>query len=55
MFPFVFEWNWDMAHMVFMGALWYALGIIGLGLTWCVIKSIMDTTGGHDKVGNDHH
>jgi len=42
MFPFSFEWVWDMGHMVFMGGLWYALGIIGLGMTFCVLKSLYD-------------
>lgn len=56
MFPFVFEWRWDIAHLVFMGALWYALGIIGLGLAWCVIKSVIDTVkGGHESAGDGHH
>ncbi|MFZ3046952.1 MAG: hypothetical protein WA151_13655 [Desulfatirhabdiaceae bacterium] len=55
MFPFNFEWIWDMSHSVFMGGLWYALTILGLGMTWCVIKAILDTTkggGGHD---HSHH
>jgi hypothetical protein len=43
MFPFVFEWAWDMSHMVFMGGLWYALTIMGLGLTYCIIKTVIDT------------
>jgi hypothetical protein len=42
MFPFVFEWVWDASHIVFMGALWYALSIIGLGITYCVIKAAID-------------
>ena len=33
MFPFSFEWIWDMSHMVFHGGLWYALSVIGMGLT----------------------
>jgi len=57
MFPFCFEWAWDMSHMVFMGGLWYALGIIGAGLTFAIVKSIFDSTGGghgdHDDLG--HH
>jgi hypothetical protein len=43
MFPFVFEWAWDMSHMVFMGGLCYALTIMGLGLTYCIIKTVIDT------------
>jgi hypothetical protein len=56
MFPFSFEWIWDMSHMVFHGGLWYALSVIGMGLTYCVIKAVYDTVkgpgGGH---GHGHH
>ncbi len=52
MFPFVFEWIWDVGHIVFMGGLWYALTIVGLGMTYCIIKSAVDAskgeTGDHD-------
>jgi hypothetical protein len=51
MFPFVFEWVWDMSHMVFMGGLWYALTIMGLGLTYCIIKAVIDT---RQKKGDSH-
>ena len=54
MFPFNFEWAWDMSHMVFMGGLWYALSIIGAGLTFCIIKAVIDTTQG-SKQDHDHH
>jgi len=54
MFPFIFEWVWDMSHMVFMGGLWYALSIIGMGLTFCIIKSVIDTMK-EDEQGQDHH
>jgi hypothetical protein len=52
MFPFNFEWIWDMGHMVFMGGLWYALSIIGLGLAFCVIKAAIDSAAGK---GAQHH
>ncbi|MEE4111882.1 MAG: hypothetical protein V2I40_03645 [Desulfobacteraceae bacterium] len=52
MFPFNFEWTWDMSRIVFMGGLWYALGIIGAGMTFCVVKAILDTTKGK---GGHHH
>ncbi len=50
MFPFNFEWIWDMPHMVFMGGLWYALGILGLGMTYCIIKAAVDA--GKKDAGN---
>jgi len=43
MFPFAFEWVWDMSHIVFMGGLWYALIILGLGLGYVFVKSVVDT------------
>ena len=52
MFPFVFEWIWDLAHIVFMGGLWYALTIVGLGMTYCIIKSVIDASKGG---AGDHH
>ena len=51
MFPFNFEWMWDMSHIVFMGGLWYALGILGAGMTFCIIKAILATKQG----GGGHH
>jgi hypothetical protein len=51
MFPFNFEWIWDMSHIVFMGGLWYALSILGAGMTFCIAKAawdVMQGTGGHD-------
>ena len=42
-----------MGHMVFMGGLWYALSIMGLGLTYCILKAAWDAT--HGKNGASHH
>ena len=52
MLPFNFEWIWDMGHIVFMGGLWYALGILGLGMTFCILKATIDTSKGK---GSQHH
>ena len=55
MFPFLFEWEWDIGHYLFMGALGYALSIIGLGLTYGIVKSIADTMNeGDNASGHDH-
>ncbi|MBW1988783.1 MAG: hypothetical protein JRI97_04470 [Deltaproteobacteria bacterium] len=54
MFPFIYEWAWDMSHMVFMGGLYYALGIIGAGLTFVFLKSLVDTFQGKGP-GEGHH
>jgi hypothetical protein len=43
MFPFSFEWVWDMGHMVFFGGFWYAISILGAGMTFCIVKAVLDT------------
>ncbi|MBS3808649.1 MAG: hypothetical protein KGY38_00645 [Desulfobacterales bacterium] len=55
MFPFIFEWAWDIPHLVFMGALWYALSIIGAGLTYCILKSLYDTATEEGGESHEHH
>lgn len=52
MFPFSFEWIWDLSHMIFMGGLVYALTIIGIGMTYCILKTVVDTM--HGKGGQQH-
>jgi hypothetical protein len=52
MFPFSFEWIWDAGHILFMGGLWYALAILGMGMTYCIIKAVYDTVQGQ---GAQHH
>ncbi len=54
MLPFSFEWVWDAGHIVFMGGLWYSLSILGMGMTYCVIKTIIDINS-NDQTENDHH
>ncbi|MBU0995868.1 MAG: hypothetical protein KJ737_25515 [Proteobacteria bacterium] len=55
MFPFSFEWVWDMGHYVFLGGMWYAIGIISLGLTYCIGKTILDMVSGKGGGHGDHH
>jgi hypothetical protein len=35
-----------------MGGLWYALSILGLGMTYCIIKAAYDSSQGD---GANHH
>jgi hypothetical protein len=44
-----------MSHMVFMGGLWYALTILGIGMAYCIIKAAIDTAKGDDGHGHGHH
>ncbi len=43
MFPFSFEWAWDPGHLIFFGGLWYAVSILGLGMTYVILKSLYET------------
>ena len=52
MIPTSFEGIWDMGHIVFMGGLWYALTILGIGMTYCIVKAAIDTLKGDD---GGHH
>ncbi len=54
MFPFCFEWAWEIGHYVFFGGMWYVVGILGAGLTWCIVKSVIDTMNGKGQ-GEGHH
>ncbi len=40
--------------MVFMGGLWYALTIIGIGMTYCIVKAAMDASKDTDTHSSDH-
>ncbi|ACL02974.1 MULTISPECIES: hypothetical protein [Desulfatibacillum] len=55
MFPFSFEWHWDMSHIVFMGGLWYAICIMALGVNYVLGKSFMQTIKGDSGHGHDDH
>ena len=43
MFPFIFEWVWDIGHLLFFGGCWYDIGILGAGMTYCIAKAAYDT------------
>jgi len=39
MTPFSFEWLWNIEYSIFFGLLYVALGIIGCGMTFVIIKT----------------
>ncbi len=45
MFPFCFEWQWNADHIIFLGFLYLALTIIGLGLTAALVKTVLQLFG----------
>ena len=42
MTPLSFEWQWNIEYLIFMGLLYIALSIIGVGLIYTYIKTWMD-------------
>jgi hypothetical protein len=52
MLPFNFEWIWDAGHLLFHGSLWYAMSVLGLGLTYCIVKAVVDMS---KKDNVQHH
>lgn len=42
MFPFVFEWEYNSDHYIFLGLLYLALIIIGCGLVYSFFKTCLD-------------
>jgi hypothetical protein len=45
MFPFIFEWQWNADHYIFLGFLYLALAIIGFGLTIALVKTVLQVLG----------
>ncbi|MCA1786704.1 MAG: hypothetical protein LC657_12065 [Desulfobacteraceae bacterium] len=52
MFPFNFEWVWDIGHYLFFGGFWYAIGILGAGMAYCIGKAAYDTM---NESTEEHH
>ncbi|MFH2129890.1 MAG: hypothetical protein ABIK68_05910 [bacterium] len=40
MFPGVFEWVWDIGHLVFMGIFWLVITVLISGLVVAISRSI---------------
>jgi len=45
MTPFSFEWEWDIGDIIFFGFLYLVLTIVGLGLSWTGIKTVLQILG----------
>jgi len=45
MTPFSFEWQWNIEYLIFFGLLYIALGIIGAGITFVVIRTGLQALG----------
>ncbi|MEW5723371.1 MAG: hypothetical protein AB1896_09710 [Thermodesulfobacteriota bacterium] len=58
MLPIVFDWHWTWDRIVFMGYLWLALGIIGLGLAvafYMTLRNLKSGGGHHQPQGHEEH
>jgi len=53
MFPFAFEWHWDIGHFIFFGLFYGALTVIGLTLAGVFFKTGKDLASGHAHVEHD--
>ena len=42
MTPLSFEWQWNIEYFIFMGLLYLALLIVGIGLIYTYIKTWLD-------------
>ncbi len=45
MTPFSFEWQWNIEYILFFGLLYTALTIVGCGLTFVLIKTVLQVLG----------
>ena len=45
MLPFIFEWQWNIEHIIFFGFFYLALAIVGTGLTFAAIKTALQVFG----------
>lgn len=55
MFPFSFEWAWDIGHCLFLGGMWYAIIILSLGMGFCISKAVKDTFFNDGEENSHHH
>ncbi len=43
MFPTVFEWIWDLGHVIFMGIFWLVIIALLTGIVTILIRTTLDT------------
>ncbi|MEW6266223.1 MAG: hypothetical protein AB1641_24380 [Thermodesulfobacteriota bacterium] len=55
MFPSIFEWDWSLGRLIFMGLLYLVLAAIGLGLTVALVKTMISLKGGARPGGQAGH
>jgi len=45
MFPFVFEWQWEAGHYLFLGLFYLVLIIVATGIGAVIVKTILQLMG----------
>ncbi len=43
MFSGIFEWVWDLGHLVFMGIFWVVIVLLLSGIVYAIAKTTSDT------------
>lgn len=57
MFPFAFEWNWGIGHIIFFGLFYLAITVVMAGLGYCIAMTVKDMFTGefmHHHHGDEH-
>lgn len=49
MLPIVFDWDWSVTRIIFMGLLYLVLAAIGLGLGLAFLQTVMDILAGKES------
>jgi hypothetical protein len=52
MFPWVFEWDWDIGHYALLGAWYCVLAVMGAGLAVAFLRTLSNL---RNKGGGGHH
>jgi len=55
MFPWVFEWDWDIGHYALLGAWYCVLIVVGVTLAYVFLKTVSDLGKGDDHHHGGHH
>lgn len=54
MFPFAFEWRWDLGHLIFFGLFYLALGTLIMSLAYTFFVTLLDLYLGRSSLAKHH-
>ncbi|MFH0810511.1 MAG: hypothetical protein V2A77_08615 [Pseudomonadota bacterium] len=56
MFPWVFEWDWEIGHYCLLGAWYCVCTVVGVTLLYTILKTASDLRNKRDRAGHgDDH